>query len=213
MAADKDTPRGRRAIGKGRMEAFSDGVFAFAATLLGADLAVQAPGTPLQRVLHEWPGYLGYVVSFLTIGAAWIAHTALTNRLARSDPVIMEINLLVLLVVAFLPFPTRLVADALQHTDAERVAVTFYGLTLLAIRVLGSGLAEYARREHLYSPPGEGEEPPGEQRRLLPVVTGYVIAIIIGLLLPGVAVALYFGIAIYLVVPFREVARLLFRRS
>ena len=42
--------------------------------------------------------------------------------------------------------------------------------------------AEYARREHLYSPPGEGEEPPGEQRRLLPVVTGYVIAIIIGLL-------------------------------
>jgi uncharacterized membrane protein len=58
--------------------------------------------------------------------------------------------LLLLLVVAFLPFPTRLVADALQHTDAERVAVTFYGLTLLAIRLLGSGLAEYARREHLY---------------------------------------------------------------
>ena len=93
------------------------------------------------------------------------------------------------------------------------MAVTFYGLTLLAIRVLGSGLAEYARREHLYSPPGEDEEPPGEQRKLLPVVIGYVIAIIIGLLLPGAAVALYFAIAIYLVVPFREVARLLFRRS
>ena len=93
------------------------------------------------------------------------------------------------------------------------MAVTFYGLTLLAIRLLGSGLAEYARREHLYAPPKEGEEPPGEQRRLLPVVIGYVIAIIIGLLLPGVAVALYFAIAIYLVVPFREVAQLLFRRS
>jgi hypothetical protein len=101
----------------------------------------------------------------------------------------------------------------LHHTDAERVAVTIYGLTLLAIRVLGSALAEYARREHLYSPPGEGEEPPGEQRRLLPVVTGYVIAILIGLPLPGVAVAFYFGIAVYLVVPFREVARLLFRFS
>ena len=121
--------------------------------------------------------------------------------------------MLVLLVVAFLPFPTRLVADALQHIDAERVAVTFYGLTLLAIRILGSGMAEYARREHLYSPPGQGKEPPGEQRRLLPVVIGYVIAILIGLFLPGVAVALYFGIAIYLVVPFREVTRLLFRRS
>jgi hypothetical protein len=60
-------------------------------------------------------------------------------------------------------------------------------------------------------PPEEGEEPPGEQRKLLPVVTGYVIAILIGLLLPVVAVAFYFGIAVYLVVPFREVARLLFR--
>ena len=124
MPADTDTPRGRRALGKGRMEAFSDGVFSIAATLLVLDLAVHPPGTPLQRVLHEWPGYLAYVVSFLTIGAAWLAHTALTDRLARSDPVIMELNLLVLLVVAFLPFPTRLVADALHEgTDAERVAV------------------------------------------------------------------------------------------
>ena len=213
MPADGDTPRGRRSLGKGRMEAFSDGVFAFAATLLGVDLAVQAPGTPLQRVLHEWPGYLGYVVSFLTIGAAWLAHTGLTDRLARANPVIMEINLLVLLVVAFLPFPTRLVADALHEgADAERVAVTVYGLTLLAIRLLGAALAAYARREHLYSPQGDGDEVEDPQRKLLPVVIGYVIAILIGLVLPWLAVALYFGIAVYLIVPFREVARLLFRR-
>ena len=101
----------------------------------------------------------------------------------------------------------------MQHTDAERVAVTLYGLTLLAIRLLGSGLAEYAKREDLYSPSAKGEEPPGEQRKLLPVVIGYVAAILIGLLWPGVAVAFYFGIAIYLVVPFRQVARLLFRPS
>lgn len=105
------------------------------------------------------------------------------------------------------------VADALQHFDAERVAVTVYGLTLLAIRVLGSALDGYARREHLYSPLAEGEEPPGEQRKLLPVVIGYVAAILIGLLAPVVAVAFYFGIAVYLVVPFREVTRLLFRPS
>jgi uncharacterized membrane protein len=84
-----------------------------------------------------WPAYLAYVVSFLTIGAAWLVHTTLTGRLARSDPIFLQINLLVLLVAAFLPFPTRLVADALHDTDAERVAVTVYGLTLLAIRVLG----------------------------------------------------------------------------
>jgi uncharacterized membrane protein len=196
------------------MEAFSDGVFSIAATLLVLDLVVHPPGTPLQRVLHEWPGYLAYVVSFLTIGAAWLAHTSLTDRLARADPVIMEINLLVLLVVAFLPFPTRLVADALHEgTDAERVAVTLYGLTLLAIRLLGSALGAYARREHLYSPQGDGAEVEGPQRKLLPVVIEYVIAILIGLVLPWLAVVLYFGIAVYLIVPFREVARLLFRRS
>ena len=212
MPADGDTRRPRR-VGKGRMEGFSDAVFAIAITLLVLDVAVHPPGTPLEQVLHAWPGYVAYVVSFLTIGAAWLAHEALTDRLARSDSIFQRLNLLLLLVVAFLPFPTRLVADALQHTDAERVAVTFYGLTLLAIRLLGAGLAEYARREHLYSPPKEGEETPGAQGKLLSVVIGYVIAIIIGLLLPALAVAVYFALAVYLVVPFREVTRLLFRRS
>jgi len=51
------------------------------------DIAVHPPGTPLQPVLRAWPAYLEYVVSFLTIGAAWLAHTALTDRLARSDPI------------------------------------------------------------------------------------------------------------------------------
>jgi len=209
---DGDTPRGRRFLGTDRLAAFSDGVFSIAATLLVLDIAVHPPGTPLQQVLHAWPDYLAYVVSFLTIGAAWLVHTALTGRLARSDPIFLELNLLVLLVVAFLPFPTRLVTDALHNTGAERVAVTVYGLTLLAIRILGSALDAYARREHLYSPQGDGDEGQGPRRRLLPVVIGYVIAILIGLVLPEAAVALYFGIAVSLIVPFRHVARLLFRR-
>jgi uncharacterized membrane protein len=211
---DGDTPRGRRFLGTDRLAAFSDGVFSIAATLLVLDIAVHPPGTPLQQVLHAWPAYLAYVVSFLTIGAAWLVHTTLTGRLARSDPIFLEINLLVLLVVAFLPFPTRLVADALHEgTDTERVAVTLYGLTLLAIRLLGAALSAYAWREHLYSPQADGDEVEGPQRKLLPVVIGYVIAILLGLVLPWLAVAVYFGIAVYLIVPFREVARLLFRRS
>jgi uncharacterized membrane protein len=209
---DGDMPRGRRFLGTDRLAAFSDGVFSIAATLLVLDIAVHPPGTPLQQVLHAWPAYLAYVVSFLTIGAAWLVHTALTGRLARSDPIFLELNLLVLLVVAFLPFPTRLVTDALHNAGAERVAVTVYGLTLLAIRILGSALDAYARRGHLYSPQGDGDEVQGPRRRLLPVVIGYVIAILIGLVLPGVAVALYFGIAVYLIVPFRHVSQLLFRR-
>jgi uncharacterized membrane protein len=196
------------------MEGFSDGVYGFAATLLVLDLALQGTGTPLERVLHAWPGYLAYLVSFLTIGVSWLLHTALTDQLARVDSLFLRLNLLVLLVVVFLPFPTGLVADALRHDDisAERVYVTMYGLTLLAIRLLGSALDAYARHEHLYSPATEGEELHTDRRKLLPVVIGYVIAIIIGLLLPVAAVALYFGLAVYLVVPFREAARVLRRR-
>ena len=90
--------------------------------------------------------------------------------------------------------------------------VTLYGLTLLVIRLLGAALDAYARREHLYSPQGEDEELQSTQRKFLPVVIGYVIAILIGLLLPTLAVAFYFGLAAYLVVPFRETARVLSRR-
>ena len=212
MTTDEDTPRGRRSLDKGRMESFSDGVFGFAATLLVADIALGPGSTALQRVLHAWPFYLAYVVSFLTIGAAWLAHTALTDRLTQADPLLLRLNLLLLLAVVFLPFPTHLIAQYLHNGSDERVYVTLFGLTLLAIRLLGSALDAYARHEHLYSPHEDGEEP-GTQRKLLPVAIGYVIAILIGLAAPQAAVALYFGIAVYLIVPFREVARLLFRRS
>jgi uncharacterized membrane protein len=131
------------------MEAFSDGVFSIAATLLLLDIALHPPGTPLEQVLHAWPGYLGYLISFLTIGAAWLGHDAITDRLTRADSLLPRINLLLLLVVAFLPFPTKLVAEALHDTNGERVLVTVYGLALLAIRLLILALDAYARREHL----------------------------------------------------------------
>jgi uncharacterized membrane protein len=81
------------------MEGFSDGVFGFAATLLVLDLKLGPGVTPLQQVLHAWPGYLAYVVSFLTIGGAWLVHTALTDQLALADQLFLRLNLLFLLVV------------------------------------------------------------------------------------------------------------------
>ena len=212
MSADADTPRGRRVLSKDRMEGFSDGVFGFAITLLVVDIALHPPGTPLQQTLNAWPAYLAYVTSFLTIGGAWLLHTALTDQLTQIDQLFLRLNLLLLLVVVLLPVPTRLIAEALHNTSGERVYVTMYGLTLLAIRLLGSALDAYARYAHLYSPAGEGEELKSTQQKFLPVVIGYVIAILIGLLLPVVAAALYAGLAAYLVVPFREAARVLMRR-
>jgi uncharacterized membrane protein len=194
------------------MEALSDGVFSFASTLLVVDLAVSPPGTPLQQVLNAWPGYLGYVISFLTIGATWLLHAGMTDRLERVDSIFLRLNLLVLLVVAFLPFPTGLVASALLDTAGELVAVTLYGLILLTIRVLGVTLDAYARGEHLYAAQEPGAEPRSVRSKQWPVLIGYVIAILIGLVAPNVAVALYFALALYLVVPFRDIARLV-RRS
>jgi uncharacterized membrane protein len=212
MTDNGSAPGQPKAMSTGRLEAFSDGVFAIAITLLVLELALRPPGSPLEQVLHAWPSYVAYVVSFLTIGAAWLGHDELTERLVKADLILLRINLLLLLVVAFLPFPTRLVAESLHDIHGERVFVTMYGLTLLAIRVFGFALDEYARREHLYTPEGEVEELAGE-RKLLSVVLGYVVAILIGLVFPGIAVAFYFGIAVYLVVPFGEVSRLLFGRS
>src|SRR5215468_3343369 len=211
VPSDPVTPHEPRVLSKNRMEGFSDGVFGFAITLLVVDLALHPPGTPLQQVLHAWPAYLAYITSFLTIGGGWLMHTALTEQLAQIDQLFLRLNLLVLLAVVFLPFPTRLAAEALSNTGRERVYITMYGLTLLAIRLLGSALDAYARYEHLYSPAGEGEELQSTQRKFLPAVIGYVVAILIGLLLPAVAAALYAGLAVYLVVPFREAARVLIR--
>jgi uncharacterized membrane protein len=212
MPSDEDSAAARQYLGTARLEAFSDGVFAIAITLLVLDLALRPPGSPLEQVLHAWPSYVAYIVSFLTIGAAWLGHTELTGGLVRADQILLRINLLLLLVVVFLPFPTRLVADSLDGLDGERVYVAMYGLTLLVIRVFGFALDEYSRREHLDSPERETEARRAEPK-LLSVIVGYLIAILIGLVFPGLAVAAYFGLAVYLVVPFREVTRLLFGRS
>jgi uncharacterized membrane protein len=202
-----------RALSTTRMEAFSDGVFSIAATLLVLDLALHPPGTAFEQVVHAWPGYLGYLISFLTIGAAWLAHTGMTDRLERADSLLLRINLLLLMVVAFLPFPTRLIAEALHDTEGERVFVTMYGLTLLTIRLLGRALDAYARHEHLYSDKqAADEELQTDRRTLVPVVITYLVAIGIGLALPTLAVVLYFALAVFLVVPFRDLRRLIHHR-
>jgi uncharacterized membrane protein len=194
------------------MEGFSDGVFGIAATLLVLEITLHPPGSALEQLLHAWPSYLGYVVSFLTIGAAWLGHSVLTARLSGADSLLLRINLILLLVIGFLPFPTRLVSEALHDVEGERVFITLYGLTLLTIRLLQLALNAYARRAGLYVRTGETEEDKIEHREVLPVIVAYVAAILVGLALPRVAVVLYFGIAVYLVLPIREVGRAVFRR-
>ena len=112
-----------------------------------------------------------------------------------------------------MPFPTKLIAEALHEPDNERVFVTLYGLTLLTIRGFIFALDEYARQEDLYSQDPADEDLQTERRQVWPVLAAYGIAILIGLALPRLAVGLYFALAVFLIVPFRDLRHLLFSRS
>jgi uncharacterized membrane protein len=203
----------RGLFSKTRMEAFSDGVFAIAITLLVLDIAVRPGGSPLDELFSAWPTYVGYAVSFLTIGAAWIAHSALTDELVQVDPVFLRLNLLLLMFVVFLPFPTTLITEAFGDREAERVAATVYGLTLLVILLLTVALDRYAQREGLYKSYSTDVELERTRRKDASGIVLYVIALIAGLVVPGVAVSIYFAIALFLVIPFRELRHLGIRRS
>ena len=196
------------------MESFSDGVLAFAITLLVLDIALRPPGSPTMELFRAWAAFLAYLVSFLTIGAVWMAHHGLTNRLERVDALFLRLNLLFLLTVAFLPFPTRLVVGALNESTAwQRMAAVVYGLTLLLIRLLFAALGWYVRREHLRKPGNDDPDLQEARRKFGYVVVGYVLTILIGLFVPKVAILLYFGIAIFLFVPFRTAARVISGRT
>jgi len=132
---------------KGRVEIFSDGVFAIAITLLVLDISVApADYDHLRHALaNEWPAYLAYVTSFLTVGSVWIAHHGLFSRLRFIDPTLLRLNLLLLMTAAFLPFPTSVLAQALHHGGtAERTAVVFYGAVALVIELLLRAAERYA---------------------------------------------------------------------
>jgi uncharacterized membrane protein len=112
---------------KGRLEAFSDGVFAIAITLLVLELAVpHRETTDLAKALgHEWPSYAAYVVTFAIIGIMWVNHHAILHNVARVDRALLFCNLLLLMFIAVLPFPTALLAEHLRG-DGSHIAAAIY---------------------------------------------------------------------------------------
>ena len=197
----------------GRLEAFSDGVFAIAITLLVLELGVSASAGDdlLAGILEEWPAYVAYVTSFLTIGAIWIAHSTMTGALRAADGTLYRLNLLVLLVASFLPFPTRLMSEFLEQPDAERIAAVFYGLVLLALSLSLTVFVRYAfEKRRLVKDHIDNETVEAVVRRG-PSYLAYVVAIAISWFLPYLGLFLYFWIALYLTVPGRTIHRLLLR--
>jgi uncharacterized membrane protein len=185
--------------GTGRMEAFSDGVFAIAITLLVLDIRVppSAFDDLWSGIAHEWPSYLGYATSFITIGGLWLAHHAIVRRLQFASARVMQINLLLLMAVSFLPFPTRLVSEAIRDSSAERAAVIFYGACLLVIQLLMAAMwAAIARDRSLLRPEVTDKEVDAIMRAATPSLGFYVGVIVLAVVAPTVAAFGYLVIAV-----------------
>jgi len=118
-------------VDRGRLESFSDGVFAVAITLLALDITVAGPGhgTSLaHQLVHEWPALAAYVVSFYTIGIVWVNHHAVVRNIAYVDRALLFLNLLLLLFVVLIPFATSTLADYLTHGGPDaHLAGALYG--------------------------------------------------------------------------------------
>jgi TMEM175 potassium channel family protein len=185
--------------GTGRVESFSDGVFAFAITLLVLDIGVPASEfNHLWRgIAHQWPSYLGYVTSFLTVGGIWMVHHGIFRRVQYANRRVMNINLLLLMAVAFLPFPTGLVAQAIRSSSAERAAVIFYGASLLVISLLYSALwRAVASDRSLLKTEVSGKEVDAIAKATTPSLAFYAVVIVLAFIAPKIAAFGYLVIAI-----------------
>ena len=138
IAAPAETTR----VSTGRLESFSDGVIAVAATLLVLDITVPAMGSDhslAHALLDKWPVYAAYVTSFITIGIIWINHHAMISRLRAADHAILMLNLLLLLCIAVLPFATSLMAAYLRQPNGQGLAAGVYsGMFLLMSVAFGA---------------------------------------------------------------------------
>lgn len=176
-----------------RLEAFSDGVFAIAITLLVIEIR---PPEDTAHLLHElgalWPSYLAYVISFLLIGLVWANHHAMFHYIRVADRALLFLNTLLLMNVAFLPFVAGVLAAAFRSGDGQRAAVVLYGATLVVGGVFFNAVWEYARRGHRLL--DSTIDPPAARaiaRRFLLGPVLYAVGTALGALEPVVGVGVY----------------------
>ncbi|MEP7289171.1 MAG: TMEM175 family protein [Chloroflexota bacterium] len=190
----------------GRIEAFSDGVFSIAVTLLVLDIKVphssELPdGVSLfTALLQQWPVYVAYVGSFATILIMWANHHNLFKQIKRSNHGLLLVNGFLLLVVTVVPFPTSLLAEYIRHPQ-ENVAMMIYAGTFTLISVLFNLLWWYTARSGLLVNDGDTVQAKAIERSYLlgPVV--YFIAIIVSAFSPVLGFVICIGMAIFYALP------------
>ena len=193
----------------GRLEAFSDGVLAIVITLLILDLSVpKEQSSSLARALaDQWPQYVAYLLSFLIVGIIWLNHHATINLLARTNHTLQVLNLLLLLPVSVLPWPTALLSEYAggSHAD-QRTAVLMYGLFSSLMAITFNVLWRYIMRHpELHKPHVTAQMLAVRNRRFNIGPFVYPAATLIGLLSAPLFLALMLALAVLYLLPTPDV--------
>ncbi|HEY8844275.1 MAG TPA: TMEM175 family protein, partial [Gaiellaceae bacterium] len=184
-----------------RLETFADGVFAIAATLLilNVDAQISDVQSLGSRLLHIWPSYLAYAVSFVTIGIMWVNHHTLMSQIDRTDRRFLLATVGLLLCIAFVPFPTRLVAEHIRGAGARDAALA-YGFTMVATAVMFSVSWFYASLgKRLLRADADPAVVTGISRSYLPGPWIYLAATLIAFASPTASVCVFMATALFYV--------------
>ena len=190
---------------KGRLDAFTDGVLAIVITLLVLELKV--PGAEETRDLGnalagEWRDYAEYLISFVFVGGVWVTHSSVTSYMKRGDSLTFRLNLLLLFFVSLLPFLTALMT-AHMGKEGENLAAALYGVDLFIASALITAFIRYvASQPDLIADEVERASlvEIDRKRRALVMVLG--LSVLIAIVFPNVAVALYLAVSFaFLITP------------
>ncbi len=205
MAEDKDSFIRRVGLSEtSRLEAFSDGVIAIAITLLILEIRVphvEGSETHLWDALRGmWPIFVAYLVGFSTIGIMWINHHRLFTMIRKTDDWLLIYNLLLLLAMTFVNFPTVLLGEYLGTSDAN-VAMAVYAATAVVIALLFNLVWRYAVRAKLLDPATSPELIAGINRAYLFTPLLYSAAFVFAFINVFVSLVIVLGLAIYFAIP------------
>jgi uncharacterized membrane protein len=188
----------------GRLVTFSDAVFAITITLLVLEIK---PPTDYENLLHGlavlWPSYLAYALTFLFIGQVWVNHHVMFDHIRLADRLILLVNILLLMVVAFLPFATSVLAGALRSGHGQRTAVVFYGLTFALTALTFNAVWQYACRHQILTDALDVEGATAIGRRFQLALAWLVLGAVLGAALPALGVAVIVAFNVYYWLPIR----------
>jgi uncharacterized membrane protein len=205
------TANGGQSSDTGRIEAFSDAVFAIAITLLIIEIGVpHAEGAESlsDKLLHLWPSYLGYAISFLVIGTVWANHHNRFRLIARSDHILLFLNIVFLMCVAFIPFPTALLAEYIREEEYRTTAVAVYSGTLAVTAIFFTVLWLYVAGN--YRLVDRSVDPlllRAMTRRYIFGMVLYILAFALAFVSPAASLALIVVLALLFVLPEPEDSR------